>query len=427
MNSKINDLKTEKTTRMLFAAAWIIYAIISMTKSAYNASMASIIGEGLFDKTQAGTISASFYLFYGAAQILGVKVIDRFSPMKLVGAALVGTLISIVGMAMSSNFAMMLVFWSFCGLVQFPIWPAILRIISEYLLPKQKNKAMVYIAFSYCAGALANYLAASAVLAVSEWRMLFWLFALIVTISAVVWQIVTVKTKAVRKEQSEKNKEILIKETHSKENKSGGEVGLFKLLAMSGLLILLVPALIRSAMDMGMKTWIPTMITESYDVSASFASMLTSILMFVNLGGVYITNMLYPKRIKNVTVVYGICFLVSLPFTAMLHLMGKAPVALIVALLTITTTMMYAGHQVINVIVPSYFAEYNRTGSIASLLNAVASFGIVAANIGFGYLAENFGWNTAITTWIILDAVAVVTCAAAIPVWKKFTDKRERI
>ena len=42
----------------------------------------------------------------------------------------------------------------------------ILRIIAEYLAPSQKAKAMVYIAFSYCVGQLANYIIAGVVLSV---------------------------------------------------------------------------------------------------------------------------------------------------------------------------------------------------------------------------------------------------------------------
>lgn len=419
-----NLSKEEKTSWILFITAWVIYAVVSMTKSAYAATMASIIEEGLFDKTAAGTVNASFYLFYGSAQLLGVKVVDKVSPVKLVSMTLAGTLVAIIGMAVSKSFLMMLIFWSFCGLVQFAIWPAILRIIAEYLVPSQKSKAMVYIAFSYCTGMLANYLVASVVLGVARWRTLFWVFAVILVLSIALWQAVTVRTKSTYTELVKLNKQAREKENELKQNKeSQASMDFFRLTAISGILILLVPSLIRTAMDVGLKSWVPTMITENYDVSASFASMLTSILVFVNLGGVYIANWMYPKRTKNAAWAFGICFLTALPFTVMLLLTGRIPVGTVVFLLTAITTMMYAGHQLINVIIPTYFTRYNRTGSIAALLNALASFGAVAANIGFGYLAENFGWNATITAWIILAVVSFGACAIASPVWKKFTNR----
>lgn len=104
-----------------------------------------------------------------------------------------------------------------------------------------------------------------------------------------------------------------------------------------------------------------------------------------------------------------------------LLLTGKIHVAFVVLFLTVVTTMMYAGHQFINVLIPSYFAKFNRAGSAAAFLNAIASFGIVVSNIGFGYLAEHFGWTVTIWSWVIIAAVAIVFSALASPLWKKFT------
>ena len=62
---KIKLRKEEKASIMLLVACWLLYAIISMTKNAFGASMASIVGEGLFTKSLAGTINAGYYVFYG--------------------------------------------------------------------------------------------------------------------------------------------------------------------------------------------------------------------------------------------------------------------------------------------------------------------------------------------------------------------------
>ena len=111
----------EKSSWILFFSAWIVYAIISMTKSTYAASIVSIVAEGFLDKSQAGTVNASFYLFYGTAQLLGLKIVDRVSPFKLISITLIGTLISSIGMALADSYYMLIIFWSFCGLIQFAI------------------------------------------------------------------------------------------------------------------------------------------------------------------------------------------------------------------------------------------------------------------------------------------------------------------
>ena len=118
---------------------------------------------------------------------------------------------------------------------------------------------------------------------------------------------------------------------------------------------------------------------------------------------------------------FGFCFGVSLPFTGMLLLVGKISVFAVVVLLTIVTTFMYSGHQLINVIIPSCFQKVNMSGSVASILNAVASFGVVISNFGYGYLADNFGWGTTILSWNIMAVIGAVFAFLAAKQWARFT------
>ncbi len=164
----------EKASVVLFVVCWITYAIISMTKSAFSASIASIVEEGLFTKSHAGAINAGYYLLYGSAQILLVKFIDKVSPIKLISIALIGAAIAMFGFALASDFLTMFILWSIMGLLQFAVWPATISIIAKYLIPEHRGRAMVYIALSYCVGMFANYAVAAAVLKLSHWRTLFW-------------------------------------------------------------------------------------------------------------------------------------------------------------------------------------------------------------------------------------------------------------
>ena len=183
---------------------------------------------------------------------------------------------------------------------------------------------------------------------------------------------------------------------------------------------MLIPSFARTMMDMGLKSWVPTMITENYEVSASFASMLTTILLLVNLSGIYIVNAVHPKYIKSQALCFALCFVVALPFTLLLLLTGEIPVWVVVVLLTLVTTFMYSGHQLINVIIPSEFAIMNMSGGVASLLNAIASFGAVAANFGFGYLADNFGWTATIMSWNVMAVLAAVFGLLSVKKWNRF-------
>ena len=412
---------TKRASLILFISSWIIYAIVSMTKSAYSASIASIISEGIFDKSQAGVINASFYFFYGTAQLVGVKLVDKIQPSRLVNITLIGTAVSVLGMAFSKNFVAMLIFWSFCGLIQFAIWPAILRIITEFLHPKHTFSAMSAISFCYCGGMLLNYFFASIMLAISRWQSLFLLFFVILILTFIAWRIVVLKTKsACVTLHYEYQKHLYDDKDEPSESKKSHSFS--KILLSSGLILLLVPSFMRTALDVGVKAWVPTMITESYrGISPSFANVLTTVIVFVNLGGIFIAGVLYPRITKNSFFASGLCFLIALPFTVALLLIGKISVAPIVIFLAIITTMMYAAHQLIDVIIPAHFSKYGHSGSIASIVNAIASYGAVVANILFGVVAQKYGWNVTIVFWIVFAGIAVVLSTVAAPIWKRFS------
>lgn len=413
---RIKMRKEEKASLLLFAACWFMYAIVSMTKNAFGASMASIVGEGLFSKSLAGTINAGYYIFYGGAQLLLVKMVDKVSPVKLINMSLIGALISMAGFAVAKDFWTMLVLWSITGLLQFAIWPGVIRIIAQYLLPSHRGKAMVYIAFAYCSGMLLNYAAASIVLSVANWRMLFWIFLGVIIVTMAMWIIMTKKTIPVL-EKIEHKEEVPVRKQETKE-KQGSTLKIFW---ASGIIFMLVPSFTRTMLDMGLKSWVPTMITESYKgISPGFASLMTTILLIVNLGGIYIVKAVYPKKIKSEALYFALCFAVSLPFTLLLLLTGKVPVSVVVFLLTILTTVMYSGHQMINVIIPSKFASMNMSGGVASVLNAIASFGAVAANFGFGFLADNYGWTATIMSWNIMAILATVFGLLSVKKWNRF-------
>ena len=409
------EITREKASFRLFIACWVAYAVICLSKNAYSASIASIIQAEIFDKPKAGLINSAYWAVYALSQFFGVKLINRFSPVHFITVALCGTAFVNIGMAMSESFGAMLFFWSLCGLLQFATWPATVRIIVEYLADEHKKKAMTFISFAQCAGLLLNYFSAAIVLKFASWNMIFVVSVGILLITLCFWLFTTGKNTKVLCPADKKEKTAL------EEKKADIKLG--KLILTSGLLFILIPSFIRGALDNGVKTWVPTMITESYGVSASISNILTMLLLVINLSGVFICSFLYPKRIKNLFTAYGVCFAVACPMTIALLMIGKIPVIVVVLLLAGITTMMYAGYQMNYVILPACFASHGKSGGIASILNAVASFGVLTASYGFGFLAEHTGWTGTISVWAVMTVVATACCMLGSFTWSKFRKK----
>jgi len=412
MFRKLN--KYERASALVFLALWISYTLICMGKNAYSAAMAAMLGEGLLTKANSGLVNAGFYLTYGVSQIAGIKLIERVSPFRLIAVSLLANAVFSAAMGFAQSFVPLLILWSLNGLAQFAMWPALIRVITEFLHPAHQKRAMSAIAFSLCGGMVANYLLAAVVLRFARWPVLFFVTAGIGAAVLILWLFAS-KLEPTLSELPRERAETL--------PDTGKPHSLMPILLGSGVALLLLPALLRTAIDNGIKAWLPTMLIELYGVSLSASNLLTTLLVFVNLAAVPIIAWVYPRRVKHVVCLLLIAFLIALPATALMLLHGSLGLAVMVALLILTTTVAYAGNQLLLVYVPAEFGAFRRTGSVAGTINAFSSFGIIVGNYVFGLLAEHFGWSGTILSWVGMLAISALLTALAIPAWKKFTSR----
>ncbi len=419
MNRYLDD---EKTSWLAFLACFIAYTVISMTKNTYSTAIAAIVSEGLFSKANAGVINASFYLFYGMTQFAGGYLADKISPFKIILITLLGCVVVNSVMAMSDSFVVMLIAWSVNGVFQFGLWPAVIKIISSVLLYDHRKKAMVYIAFCFPLGTVCSYLLAMGVLKSWRWPMLFW--TSVIVLIPVVFLVLFV-SRCVDKKTEPETVAHAAEEARQKE-KEQPSASFAKIFLTSGLFLICIPALVRCMLDIGLKTWVPTMIMESYGVSPSTSSMLTTVLIFLNLTGVFFTTWLYPKRCKSLPLAIGLFFLVSLPLLGLLLFNGTVSVMIIVLLLALMTTMMTAASQLLNVNLPAAFGAYKKIGMVAGISNAFGCFGCMLANYLYGFTAQAYGWTVTIMIWIALALIAFLFCILAMLLWNRFMMQKEQ-
>ncbi len=414
-------LESEKSSRLTFIIILIIYTIISMTKNTYSTAIATIVQDGLFTKADAGVINAGFYLLYSIAQMFGGILVEKVSPFKMLTVGFGGALVTNIIMALSTSFTVMLIAWSINGLLQFGVWPVILKLTTSIIRPEHRQKASAYLYFAYPFGSVVSYILAGSLLRSFSWPSLFWSSAatLFLSLVAILWLSGYVN-RNLEPESSAAPEGA--DETKTTQEESVPNFSFFKILFTSGLIFLTAPAIIRCMLDIGLKNWVPTMIMETYGVAPSFANLLTTVLVIVNLGGLFVVNWLY-KRLKNVASTFGCLFLMSVPLLLLIVYSGKVPLILILLSLALSTTFSMSASQAINVIMPSAFAKYQKTGFICSFINSFGGIGVMIANYAYGLLADNFGWTVTAVIWLVLCIVATVLCFIAAPFWKRFTAK----
>lgn len=408
-------LEDKKASFILIMVCFITYSIIGLTRSAYGAAIAGIVNEGYFSKSDAGIIATSFSITYCISQIVGSYYVDRISPFRIIFLGSVVTIFANIVMSISPTYWVIFIARGICGIAQFGIWPALLRILSEYVNEDHRYVWKYILPLGVTVGSVLSFLGASII---SDWRGLFTLSYISMAVMTVVF--------AITSKYAEKKvvlKEVEVKATFSdiQAKEKAGNISAFKLMATSGVLFLVIPAFIKSLIGNGITNWMPTMIMESYNVSPAISSILTALSTCANLGAIVWVIILYPRVFKLQTTALGMLYLFSVPFIAVSSVyIGKIPMILIVIFITLVSTFKGSIHQFYTVEIPKEYTKFNKAGMIAGLINAVQTFSSVIASWLWGHMAETYSWNYIISIWTVIALVAAACCFAATPLWKKF-------
>ena len=119
-----------------------------------------------------------------------------------------------------------------------------------------------------------------------------------------------------------------------------------------------------------------------------------------------------------------IFFAVAMVSIALLYLLsGISPIRGVV-FLAITTASQLGGGTVMNLIAID-FAKFGKSASVMGILNFSVFFGTAAASYLFGFIAESWGWDATIISWIIFAVLGGVVSLLIAPRWNRF--KREML
>ena len=411
-------LEDTKKSAVLFILAWILYAIVYMTKNCYSAAMAEIVAKGVLTKTQTGTITAAFYLTYAPFQILGGAAADKYSPGKLILIGTIGAAAANLTVFFTHSYTVMLTAWTLNGMIQFGIWPAIFKIVSTQLAPEHRSKGVFYITTAGVAGLISSYICAAVI---KSWENNFLFSAISLLVISAVW---LPAYKVI-------GKSMLSRGTASVSRRrtaaASGE-GRLSLLLRSGLIFLLFASVIRAMLDLGIKSMIPVMLTESYaSVSPTLASVLNIIIIIAGFFGLYAAAFIFPKKIHDEATSLTAFFIAAIPMVFVIMLLGKINVGLIIGALALFIMLMSGAGQFTTVYIAVRFNKMGRGAEFAGLFNCMASIGVVLSNYGFARLADDFGWSVTVKCWVVLSAVAAALACADIPLWKRFLRKQEKV
>ena len=304
--------------------------------------------------------------------------------------------------------------WAANGLFQSMLWSPILRVFSETIDESLSKKAILNIALSLPVGTVLAYLMSSMIIKYLNWKYVF-IFEGSVVVIAVLFA-----GFAIFCSEKDIEKVPVIQKQNAEAHNNVNKKGLAAVAVSSGLLFIMILSFLHGMMREGITNWVPAMISEVYGVSTSFSVFVTIALPIFNAFGAYLVTPLYKKLGENEMKTAGVTgFAALVPLLIMLF-MNKLPVYVIIVLLAVTTSVMYALNYLIISLVPVRFSKFGFTSGISGILNSGAHIGCALSSYGFGAISEKAGWSAVIIVWIVSSVLITVFSFASNKRWSRF-------
>jgi len=403
----------EKASIRLAMSLFTIYTLNCFGKLAFPAVTAALVDEMILTKTQAGLIGGMFWLLYAAGQLFGGVVSNRLSPYKLLTIGLIGSGICNILMAILPYYIPMFIFWGINGVIQFGIWPSVLKLVSTSVLESHRSKTYNILAYGFCVGSILGQLCTALVLTFLPWNVMF------VCCGSVNLLMLIPVAICVRRYMP-------LLDSYEQEDTSGdkGKKKLpIGLILESGFVFFAILVCIKSFLDTGIKNWMPTILMETYSTSPSYSTLLSVIMMGVSLLGVSVGAKIY-KTVKNSEAkMLCVMYVCVLPLMLLLLNFRNMNIFITTLILSLIALFIYGSGQAMLMYYPARLERFGLTSVVGGFMNSCAAFGNVLATSGNGTVADLFGWDACIIVWVSLTVLFIVLTVSLIPVWKKFLEK----
>ena len=415
---KVNrHIRDEKTNLWFLLFLVFFYAVIYMTNNCFSAALSQIVAEGTMTKAQTGLMTSAFYLFYGALQLTGGSLADKYNPKTILSIGLFLSAI-INGLIFFFNgFYEMLVLWSLNGAVQMANYPCVFKILTSRLAPSWRKRGVFCISFAGSIGLVFGYIIAAFVI---KWQYNFLVAA--ISILAMIFALHI----AYKKSDGQLADDVKTAETEAAILKPVPGGSTVKLFAISGFVGILPVFLLRTFSDLAVKTFTSPMLMESYPgLGVTVSNLLTTFVIMAGvLGTVLVRKFTSGKTLKNEMYIMAVLFIAVLPFLALMFLTGKAPVAIIIVAVCAVSALL-SGILLLCNYITGYFAAFGKSGTAAGVYNMAASLGVVVQSYGTGFVADRFGWTAVIGLYIAIGVLCLVISALTAPTWSRFKKKED--
>jgi len=403
-------MSAEKASFRLSVFLGFAYTMYVIGKMSFSAATVGLIEEGILTKTQTGVISGIFWLVYAIGQVVGALIVNKVSAYLLIEIGIIGSAISNILMACTESFGILLVVWCLGGAAQLGLWSGLLKLTSTEVSEKHRPVLVGFLAYSYSIGSIISYFLTAAILAVCSWKYIFILCGVIcgLALPGIVYS---------RKKASP----ILEKEMESQSSSIQKKQKItWKIIWNRGLIFFALLMCVKTIVENGIGSWMPTILFEVYGISSSYSSLLSVGRLVIALLGVALGAFVYAKARTDELHSLIIIVLPMVPIMLLLNNLSNLEIFTVIVLLFGGALLLSATTPRISLNYPARYQDIGLTANVGAIINCMSTGGMAIATYGGGYIADKFGWNAVVHMWTILITFFLIVTVGMIPLWNRF-------
>ena len=334
---------------------------------------------------------------YGVGQIVSGFLGDKISPKRLIFSGLVTTAaMNFLIPAAAPNVYLMTAAWCVNGAAQAMMWPPIVVIMSEALTAGEYNKTSIMVSCGGYAGNIAVYLLSPLMIRISTWQSVFFIcggFALLMALA------VSFLCPDVR---SGKRAEV-------SEKKNAGLRGLLT----PFLIFVMLGVAFEGALREGILTWMPTYISDTYNLGSEISILSGVILPVFSTASVIISMVIYEHFIKNPLHYATLMLVIGAVFSGLLYVLTGQSALLSVISFAVITAAMHGASLMLTTMIPPLYIKKGNVSTVSGIINAATYVGSALSGVGTAALSSAFGWTAVTVVWAAFALAGALCCFAA--------------
>lgn len=393
-----------KTNKKLAALCCAVYFISYITRINYAASLAEIIDDLQITKQLASLAVTGSFITYGVGQILSGIIGDKFKPHKVILFGLFGTGAVNISMTFLPTIHLMNAFWCLNGFFQALMWPPLVRLAAEHFKGDEYTKLIARVSQASYAATIAVYTFIPLIITVSHWKTVFGICGGIGLSFAIVWMLATkdIEYSSTAKNATEKKSKLPIKQ-----------------LLSVGIIPIMLAIILQGFLRDGITTWMPTYISEVFDLGPSVSIFSTAILPVFSIISVSLVTRI-GNKIANELKSSFVFFITALICNGILIIFFSKLAVLDVLTMAIITSCMHGVNIMLIGNVPYHFSRFGKVSTISGILNSATYIGSAISTYAFAVISDKFGWNFTVIVWAGICMLGAAMCVMCIKKWKEF-------